>query len=253
MKSFLNAPKEVHLVERQAGSNRMMVSGMRELLRDTALLVTTLSQGGKVESVTVLRERCQQLMSAFSAALEQRGVAGDVRDDALYAQCGLLDEVALRALPMDDKAQWDAQPLQVQRFGKHDAGERVFKRLTERMGEASPKVELLECYAAILGLGFMGRYASATGASSGAREGQGDRTALMVSLDAQLEKLRPAVTRAFIVDRAGSRLRDRFYRLSPWAIAALGCAAAALAYLIWSHALDLQLAHLVPVVLPAKP
>ena len=114
MTSFLNVPKEVHLVERQAGSNRMMVPGMRELLRDTALLVTTLSQGGNAESVTVLRERCQQLMWAFSAALEQRGVTGDVRDDALYAQCGLLDEVALRALPMDDKAQWDAQPLQVQ-------------------------------------------------------------------------------------------------------------------------------------------
>lgn len=225
-------------VDRQPAGNRLSDAGIRDLLRDTALLVTTLTQGGHTESVTVLREGCQQLMTAFSAALEQRGVAPDVRHDALYAQCGLLDEAALLHLPMDDKPRWDAQPLQVERFGKHDAGDHVFDRLAERMREASPNVDLLEGYAAILGLGFMGRYA---------REGEAKRSALMAALDAQLEKLRPAVGRTFIADRTGRRLADRFYRLSPWAIAGLGCVAAALVYLIWSKALDLQLAHLLPV------
>lgn len=231
-------------VGHQPGGNRLLDAGIRDLLRDTALLVTTLSQDGKTESVTALRQRCQQLMSGFSAALEQRGVAADVKEDALYAQCGLLDEAVLRALPMADKPQWDAQPLQVERFGKHDAGERVFERLTERMREAVPNADLLEGYAAILGLGFMGRYA---------REDQAQRVALMASLDAQLEKLRPAATRTFIVDRRGRRLADWFYRLSPWAIAGLGCVAAALVYLIWRQALDLQLAHLMPSPLPTKP
>lgn len=230
-------------VDHQPGGNRIQQTGIRDLLRDTALLVTTLSQGGKSEAVTVLRQRCQQLMAQFSAALDQRGVAGDVRDDALYAQCGLLDEAVLRALPMDDKPQWDAQPLQVERFGKHDAGERVFERLTERMREAAPNADLLECYAAILGLGFMGRFA---------REGQAQRTSLLASLDAQLQKLRPAGTRTFIADRSGRRLADWFYRLSPWAVAGLTCVAAALVYLIWSQALDLQLAHLIPSPLPSQ-
>lgn len=231
-------------VDHQPGGNRLLGAGIRDLLRDTALLVTTLSQDGKTESVTVLRQRCQQLMSGFSAALEQRGVAADVKEDAFYAQCGLLDEAVLRALPMADKPQWDAQPLQVERFGKHDAGDRVFERLTERMREAVPNADLLEGYAAILGLGFMGRYV---------REGEAQRVALMASLDAELEKLRPAATRKFIVDRSGRRLADWFYRLSPWAIAGLGCMAAALVYLIWRQALDLQLAHLIPSPLPTKP
>lgn len=235
-------------VDQQPGGNRPLGAGIRDLLRDTALLVTTLSQGGKTKSVTVLHQHCQQLMSGFSTALEQRGVAADVREDALYAQCGLLDEAVLRALPIADKPLWDAQPLQVARNGRHDAGERVFERLAERMREVLPNADLLEAYAAILGLGFMGRYA---------REGQTQRTSLIASLDAQLENLRPAEAPTFIADRSGRRLADWFYRLSPWAIAGLGCVAAALVHLIWSQALHLQLAHLTlmqaPSLLPAKP
>jgi hypothetical protein len=135
-------------IDHQPGGNRVRHAGIRDLLRDTALLVTTLSQGGKTESITVLRQRCQQLMSGFSTALEQRGVAADVKEDALNAQCGLLDEAVLPALPMDDKPHWGAQPLQVERNGRHDAGEHVFDRLTARMREAT-NADLLEGYAAI--------------------------------------------------------------------------------------------------------
>jgi type VI secretion system protein ImpK len=179
-------------------------------------------------------------MSGFSTALEQRGVAADVREDALDAQCGLLDEAVLRALSMDEKPRWDAQPLQIERNGHHDAGERVFERLTQRMHEPLTNADLLEGYAAVLGLGFMGRYA---------REGSEQRASVIATLNAQLEKLRPAATRGFVNDRSGRRLADWFYRLSPWAIAGLGCVAAALVYLIWHQALTLQLAHLAPSLL----
>ncbi|WP_158906109.1 DotU family type IV/VI secretion system protein [Burkholderia sp. L27(2015)] len=219
----------------QPGGNRLPNTSIRDLLRDTALLVTTLSQGNENASVTVLRQQCRQLMSEFSAALEQRGVAADVQEDALYAQCGLLDEAALRALPTEDKSRWDKHPLQVERNGRHDAGERVFERLTLRMRESLPNVDLLETYAAILGLGFLGRYA---------REGAEQRTSLIATLNAELEELRPTATRGFVIARSGRRLADWFYRLSPWAIAGLGCVAAALVYLIWNQALTLQLAHL---------
>jgi type VI secretion system protein ImpK len=173
--------------------------------------------------------------AALSASLDQRGVASDVREDALYAQCGLLDEAVLRHLSAKERPEWDARPLQVERDGRHDAGDRVFERLAERMREVSPNLDLLEYYSAILGLGFMGRYA---------REGEAKRSALIASLDAQLEKLRPARRQTLIADRTGRRLADWLYRLSPWAIAGLGCVAAVLVYLIWGHALDLQLANL---------
>lgn len=254
--------------DNQPVGRRIGRTGIRDLLRDTALLVTTLAQGGKAESVTALRERCQQLMTGFACALERRGMPADVREDALYAQCGLLDEAVLRSLPVAEKPQWDAQPLQVERFGKHDAGERIFERITVRMGEPRPNADLLECYSAILGLGFMGRYASPAASSSGSslrnksstanettlsgatRAGENARAALIASLDEQLRQLRPAIgSAAFVSDRAGKRLTDWFWRLSPWTIAAMSCAAAVLAYFAWGRALDLQLSYL----LSAKP
>ncbi|HEY1999367.1 DotU family type IV/VI secretion system protein [Paraburkholderia sp.] len=236
--------QESPLLGAQPAFDRIAGAGIRDLLRDTALLVSMLRQGGTSESVEQLRKRCVQLMAAFSTALEQRGFAADVREDAQYAQCGLLDEAVLRCPSIKDRSSWESHPLQVEQFGKLDAGDHVFDRLAERLREVSPNVDLLECYAAILGLGFMGRYA---------REGEAKRAALMATLNARLEKLRPGVTRSFIADRTGRRMADRLYRLSPWALAGIGCLAAALVYLSWSHTLDAQLARLVSSAPTAKP
>lgn len=236
--------KDLPLTDAQPAFERVAGVGIRDLLRDTALLVSVLTQGGTTESVEQLRVRCVQLMATFSAALEQRGFTADVREDAQYAQCGLLDEAVLRCPSITDRSSWEAHPLQVERFGKLDAGDHVFDRLTERLSEASPNVDLLECYAAVLGLGFMGRYA---------REGEAKRATLMATLNARLETLRPAVGRTFIADRTGRRMADWFYRLSPWAIAAIACIAAMLVYLIWGHALNAQLAHLVSSAPAKKP
>jgi type VI secretion system protein ImpK len=240
MSTLTPARSKTALMGGFATANRSSASGIRDLLHDTALLVTRLSEGGHTEDAGTLRQRCQQLMASFSAALDQRGFAADVREDAEVAQCGLLDEAILRNLSAENKPVWDAQPLQVERFGNHDAGERVFERLGQRMREASPNVALLECYSAVLGMGFMGRYA---------REGEAKRSVLIASLNAQLEQLRPVAGRPFFADRTGRRLADWFYRLSPWAIAGLACVAAAVIWLSWAQVLDVQIAHLAPTVL----
>ncbi|KML19696.1 MULTISPECIES: DotU family type IV/VI secretion system protein [Burkholderia] len=219
-----------------AGASRSASEGMRDLLRDTALLVTTLAPGGQTQDPAALRARCNELVEQFSSALERRGYADDVRRKAVIAQCGLLDESALRYLPTDIRAAWERKPLQVERFNLHEAGERVFEQLDAHLREPSPPVDLLECYSAILGLGFVGRYA---------RDGEAQRTALIASLNAKLEKLRTSTDRPFVADRAGRRLSDWFYRLSPWAIAGLACIAAAIVWGVWATALDMQLAHLV--------
>ncbi|CAN0625858.1 type VI secretion system protein ImpK [Burkholderia multivorans] len=219
------------------GAGRVSGAGIRDLLRDTALLVTTLVAGGHVQDAGALHERCVQLVDAFSSALERRGYPDDVRKEALVAQCGLLDEAALRHLPVDSRPGWEQKPLQVERFSLHDAGERVFDRIEARMRETSPHVDLLECYAAILGMGFAGRYA---------REGEAKRTDLIASLNAKLENLHASSAHPFVADRAERRFSDWLYRLSPWAIAGLACIAAAIVWGVWATALDLQLAHLAP-------
>lgn len=222
--------QEIDLPDGMSGAG-----GMRDLLRDTALLVTTLGTGGAAQDAHGLRNRCQQLIDHFSQALERRGYPDDVRREAVIAQCGLLDETVLRALPTGMRAGWEFKPLQVEQFNLHDAGESVFDRLEARLRERSPCVDLLECYSAILGMGFVGRYA---------REGEANRTALIATLNARLETLRASPELPFVADRTGRRLSDWFYRLSPWAIAGLASLFAVIVWLVWAVALDAQLAHL---------
>ncbi|MFC0573881.1 DotU family type IV/VI secretion system protein [Paraburkholderia solisilvae] len=217
---------------------------MRSLLRDTALHVTLIATGGTALEFDKLRQSCEQLIDDFAAALHHLGYPEDVREDAQVAQCGLLDETALRHLSGDHRSRWDAQPLQIERTGRHDAGERVFERLEFRMREASPNVDLLECYASILALGFVGRYASAQPNSSGTR-GEPRRTALIARLNTQLESLRPEQYQAFVIDRPDRRSTDWLYRLSPWAVAGLAGVAAVIVWLAWDATLDAKLAHLV--------
>ncbi|CAE6854363.1 hypothetical protein R75461_07632 [Paraburkholderia nemoris] len=205
------------------------------LFRNTALEVSLLAQGATTAAVPQLRQRCLELVEEFESALEARRAPADVKRDAVYAQCGLLDETVLVQLPEEIRSQWAAQPLQVERFGEHDAGEHVFDRLAERMREAPPNVELLECYAVVLGLGFKGRYA---------REGATQRTAVVKALNDLLARFAPKGDDGLIVDAARTRGLDWLYRLSPWAVAGLACAAAVIVFVAAGQALDLQVSHL---------
>lgn len=207
---------------------------MRAMLRDTALEVSLLAQGATATSVPQLRERCLQLVRDFETALEARRLPADVREDAVYAQCGLLDEFALTYLPLEKRYEWDAQPLQVERFQNHDAGERIYQRLATRMLEPHPNTELLECYSTVLGLGFRGRYA---------RAGEPQRAEIISALNEHLAEVSPPRL-GFIIDTTRTRGYGWLRQLSPWLIAGIACAAAALVWLAWSHALDEQIAQL---------
>ncbi|WP_250454203.1 DotU family type IV/VI secretion system protein [Caballeronia sp. ATUFL_M2_KS44] len=208
-------------------------SGMCDLLRDASLLVVMQRAGGEAEGYEPFRKRCTLLIERFAAALDQRGYAEDVCREAVDALCALVDEVAIRFLGNSDKEAWLSEPLQVALFQKHNAGEFVFERLEARMRETSPQLDLLECYATILALGFTGRYAL---------EGEAKRQTLMRGLSALLTRLRPASTQSFLTNSSGQYLGNwyhRFYRrLSPWAIAGLALLCAISMWLAWHVALD---------------
>jgi type VI secretion system protein ImpK len=213
-------------------TKRAAPSGMRECLRGTALQVSMMAQGGNATSVGELRERCMGVVTEFEQALDTLQVPVDVRDEVIHAQCALLDEVALSNLSVEDRGKWEVHPLQVERFDHYDAGERVFEQLSARMRQAPPNVELLQCYAAILGLGFKGRYA---------REGEAARKALIMALQSLLAKLRPISDRSFIIDKTRKRT---WLRLSPWAVAAMACIVVVFVYIVCDRSLDAQWAHL---------
>ncbi|MFC0401897.1 DotU family type IV/VI secretion system protein [Paraburkholderia rhizosphaerae] len=247
MSLFNFAHRRAGLVDRSTAATGASSPSMRGLLRDTALLVTQLATSGNTKSFDTLRNKANQRIDEFAAALERCGYPDDVREDALVAQCGLIDEMALTYLPSNDRSRWDAHPLQIQRTNRHDAGERVFERLEHRMRESSPHVDLLEYYADVLALGFVGRYASPRRKSSGPgdAEGNAERAALVAALNAQLDTLRPERHRPIVVNRSSWHITNWLYRLSPWAIVCVASAAATVVWLVWSATLDAKLASLV--------
>ncbi len=210
-----------------------MVS-MRALLRDTALEVSLLLRGADPRSALQLRERCLQVVTDFDRALQAKGVPDAIREDAVYAQCGLLDEKALTYLPDDERSEWDAQPLQVERFGNHDAGQRIYERIAVRVLETPAQVGLLECYAAILGLGFLGRYAS---------KDEPQRTELANLLNERILAARPRRS-GFVVDTTGGTRLDWLRRLSLLSSACVACVGAALIWILFAKSLDVQLSSL---------
>jgi type VI secretion system protein ImpK len=208
---------------------------MHALLRDTALEVSMLANGdGETQSAYNLRESWMTLVKNFDKALTAQHVSDNVRKDAVYAQCGLLDETALRYLPYNERSEWDAQPLQVEHFGNHDAGERVYERLEIRLRERPTDTRLLQCYAVVLGLGFLGRYA---------HHGEHRREELLSALNERIGRVSPRDI-GFVINTTGRTRLDEILRLSPWVIAGIGCAAAALLWIGFAHSLNVQLANL---------
>lgn len=211
--------------------------GMRDLLRDTALAVTTLASGGTVEDATLFRAQCNQLADQFENALTRRGYSEDVKREASIAQCGLFDEMALRHLPTDARNEWEVHPIQVERFSIHDAGRRIIDRIETHVHEASPDVDLLECYAAILGMGFVGRHA---------RGGEEKHMALIAALHTRLNTLRSSAEEPFVTDPAGSGLSGGMYRVVPWIAVALVCVAAVALWIAGNLALETQFSYIAP-------
>ncbi|WP_245004726.1 DotU family type IV/VI secretion system protein [Paraburkholderia sacchari] len=218
--------------------------GMRDLLHDTALLVTSVSSGGIVSNTEQFRDRCRQASELFAAALARQDYPEDVQREALLAQCGVLDETALRYLPTQARTVWEHRPLQVERFSIHDAGRRVIDSIEAHLREASPDAELLEYYATILGLGFMGRHAL---------DGQARRAALIASLQARLETFRQSAEEPFVTDQTGRRLSSAMARLAPWIPVALAGLVAVAIWVVGRNAIDTQLAQIAPAARVIRP
>ncbi|POR55064.1 type VI secretion system protein ImpK [Paraburkholderia eburnea] len=158
-------------------------------LRDTARTVVALRKGNP-PSLHVLRGECDDQVVRLRDELLRRGQPHDVIDDALYAQCALLDEVALRSLRGEARDEWEREPLQVGVFGRNDAGEELLRRIGQRLREPRPVLPLLAIFAAVLKHGFTGRFA--------VNEAEA-RTKLIRAIDGRLERAMGGV----VPDRAG--------------------------------------------------
>ncbi|RMI27493.1 MAG: DotU family type IV/VI secretion system protein [Calditrichaeota bacterium] len=106
-------------------------------------------------------ERLRRRILEFINRLERRAKeAGYPSEDIRYTKFALvafLDETIL-ASQWSQKDLWMSNPLQLELFGRMDAGEMFFRNLEELRRHSAGNVEVLEVYYLCLALGFKGRY-----------------------------------------------------------------------------------------------
>jgi type VI secretion system protein ImpK len=193
-------------------------------LRDTARTIVKL-RSDSPPSLETLRTECDAQFAGLRDELQRRGQPRDVIDDALYAQCALLDEAALKGLGADGRDAWEREPLQVRAFGRNDAGEELLRRISRRLREPRPVLPLLAIFAAVLELGFTGRFAV---------NGADARTRLVREIDERLARAAggsagrkaPEPSGPVVVNPSRARRRA----LSPMAWVLIACIAAGFAW-----------------------
>ncbi|MEN7531098.1 DotU/TssL family secretion system protein [Cupriavidus sp. DL-D2] len=204
-------------------------------LRDTALTVTELDAGATI-AVTFesFRAKCLELVAHLREEFRAAGHSAAVVEDAAYAQCALLDEVALQHLKAVDRDAWEREPLQVKEFQSHNAGEELIVRMERRLAEPQPVVPLLAVFYAVLGLGFQGKFAF---------EGAAARETLMRAIDERLGRAGVQGASGPIIVTAGKARGLRHLTPLGWVLISL--AGAGLIYFALDRWLTASIAQLV--------
>ncbi len=121
--------------------------------QDVLLWVCLLRQVPHRPHAQLVHQHANWLLDELKRSREALALPLQSTDDALFAICALIDEIAM-AMP-DLRPLWGQYMLQATRHNTNSAGVEVFQRL-QRVRQGPPSV--LATYATVLGLGFMGCY-----------------------------------------------------------------------------------------------
>ena len=103
------------------------------------------------------RERLRQLLAQVDRGAKKLQLDPDDVFQAKFAFCALIDEIVLMSR-LRIRDEWERNPLQLEMFGEHMAGEKFFDSLEKLRGEGARRVQVLEVFHMCLLLGFQGRY-----------------------------------------------------------------------------------------------
>lgn len=213
-------------------STRSITTLLPVALRDTALTVTNLAEEKGPQTFDEFRLRCKDQIKRLREEMQSAGHPRDVIEDAAYAQCALLDEAALSNLKGGDRDAWEREPLQVDEFQSHDAGNELPARIERRLAQPQPVLPLLAIFGAVLDLGFTGKFALA---------GHGARAALMRAITDRVGRDQdtsgPVLVRPAVVRRWNGHL-------SPLTGVVIASVAAALIYVGLHQWLDASIAQI---------
>jgi type VI secretion system protein ImpK len=120
-------------------------------------MIFLLRNGYVPSDAATFRDRLKQLLAQVDRGAQKLQLQTDDVYQAKFAFCALIDEIVLMS-KLRIRDEWERNPLQLEMFGEHMAGERFFDHLEKLRGEGARRVQVLEVFHMCLLLGFQGRY-----------------------------------------------------------------------------------------------
>lgn len=139
------------------GASSQSVNLLLECSAAVFALTAKLRRNAAVESLDEFREQITTSFDVLESMAFEREIATSTIQDAKYALAAFVDEAVL-ASENPGRMNWMSNPLQLQVFGDHLAGENFFKKLNTLRQGGEKHLELLELYYTCLQLGFEGMY-----------------------------------------------------------------------------------------------
>lgn len=128
---------------------------LRKLMRETVLHVALIAGGAQMPALHFWRARCITLVEELMQAMRDAGYREAEVDEASLAQCVLLDDVTLRALPPARRNEWTRELLQVRFHDTRDGAATVRTRIDRALRGSARSPDLLELYRILLEPGFL--------------------------------------------------------------------------------------------------
>jgi type VI secretion system protein ImpK len=131
---------------------------LMDLFHQGFYMVLLLRNGYAPTDGPLFRERLRQLMLQVDRGAKKLQLEPEDVYQAKFAFSALVDEIVLVSR-LSIRNAWERDPLQLEMFGEHTAGEKFFESLERLRGEGPRRVQVLEVFHMCLLLGFQGRYA----------------------------------------------------------------------------------------------
>jgi len=115
-------------------------------------------KAGIVAPSNDLRPKIAALLTDFENRAERYRFSSKITQVAKFALASFVDETMLSS-NFNLKEQWEKNPLQLEYFGEHLAGNKFFEKLSAMLKQVDVTADAVEIYYVCMLLGFKGRYA----------------------------------------------------------------------------------------------
>jgi type VI secretion system protein ImpK len=120
-------------------------------------LILQLRAARSVDDPSRLRSKVKEVLDRLERRAKDAGVESEDVQNTKFALVSFIDE-AITTSSFSGKEDWLANPLQLELFGRNDAGEEFFRRLSQLRQRPQAYTQTLEVYYLCLVLGYKGKF-----------------------------------------------------------------------------------------------